>query len=79
MIVLVGLKQLLGGSHCSTWPGCVADSWIAAGALAAIGGGAFILSKVDPEFNDFMGNTSVKVPLLRLAVQVTNVGTQCYC
>ena len=33
-----------------------------AASLAAIGAGAFILSKVDPGFSDFMGAASVKVP-----------------
>lgn len=31
------------------------------GALLAIGGGALVLSKIDPGFNEFMGSTSAKV------------------
>lgn len=32
-----------------------------AASLLAIGGGALVLSKVDPGFNEFMGAASVKV------------------
>ena len=31
------------------------------GALIVIGGGALVLSKIDPGFNEFMGSTSAKV------------------
>ncbi len=34
---------------------------LVAGSLLAIGAGAFILSKIDPGFSDFMGAASVKV------------------
>ena len=34
-----------------------------AASLLFIGGGALVLSKVDPQFNEFMGNTSLKVQL----------------
>lgn len=43
-------QQQLSGAYCF------------AASLAAIGAGAFILSKVDPGFSDFMGAASVKVP-----------------
>ena len=46
------------------------------GALLVIGGGAFVLSKIDPGFNEFMGSTSAKVSICGKSTTVAGPGLQ---
>ena len=44
----------------------------ATGALLLIGGGGFLLSKIDPQFDDFIGAGALKVQTCQLQVMWFN-------